>query len=121
MVEKILLFAALGEGAFGLLLTVAPVLVARLLLAIDVSGAAIMVGRLAGIGLITLGVVCWPRGDSRTARNIMLTWSVLAFAILVVIGLRGSAGVLLWPAVVVHGAIAVLLVVAGRSRSLDAA
>jgi hypothetical protein len=42
----------------------------------------------------------------------MLTWSVLAMLYLLRIGIRGvPVGVILWPAVVVHAAIAVLLVV----------
>ena len=38
----------------------------------------------------------------------LLTWSVLAMLYLTIVGLCGSVGILLWPAVVVHG-IAVLL------------
>jgi len=79
------------------------------LLAIDISGTEITVGRVAGACLIALGIGCWPRGDSRRRFYIMLTYSALAACGLVVIGLRGSAGWLLWPAVVVHGVIALLL------------
>ena len=39
----------------------------------------------------------------------MLTWSLLATLCLIVVGLSGSAGLLLWPAVVVHAVIIVLL------------
>ena len=108
--RKLLNFTAVAEGGFGSLLLAAPAIVVRLLFATEVSGIAITVGRLTGISLIALGVACWPSGDSRGALYGMLTWSVLAMVYLIVTGLSGSAGVLLWPAVVVHGAIAALLV-----------
>jgi len=107
--RKLLVLASIGEIAFGLLLLATPPLAARWLFAIDISGSAITLGRLAGICLIVLGIGCWPRGDSRRQVYIMLTYSALAACGLVVIGLRGSAGWLLWPAVVVHGVIALLL------------
>ena len=114
MLRKLLIFTAAAEGGFGLLLVVAPVLIARLLLGTEVSGIAITVGRLVGVGLIALGVGCWPRGDLRIARNVMLTYSTLAMAGLIIVGLRGRVGVLLWPAVVVHAAIAALLLVGAK-------
>ncbi|HEX8797692.1 MAG TPA: hypothetical protein VF772_03725 [Terriglobales bacterium] len=39
----------------------------------------------------------------------LLTWSVLAILYLIIVGLGGPVGILLWPAVVVHAIIAVLL------------
>ena len=107
--RKLLIFMALAEGGFGLLLFAAPPIVGRLLFATEVSGIAITVSRLTGMCLIALAVACRPSGDSRGALYGMLTWSVLAMVYLVVIGLTGSAGILLWPAVVTHGAIALLL------------
>ena len=107
--KKVLILASLGEIAFGLLLSAVPTLVARWLLAIEISGTAVTAGRLAGACLIALGIGCWPRGDSRREFSIMLMWSVLAAVGLVAAGVRWSAGVLLWPAVVVHGTIALLL------------
>jgi hypothetical protein len=108
--KKLLGFTALAEGGFGLLLVVAPAAVGRLLFDADVSGIAITVGRLTGMCLIALAIACWPSGESRSALYGMLTWSVLAMLYLLRIGIRGApVGSLLWPAVVVHGVIAVLL------------
>jgi len=73
----------------------------------DASVTAI--GRLTGMCLVALAIACWPGGDSRNALYGMLTWSMLAMVYLMVIGLTESAGVLLWPALVAHGAIALLL------------
>ncbi len=107
--KKLLILASVGEAAFGLLLFILPSLVARLLLATSVSRGAVTVGRFAGAGLVGLGIICWPRGDARGEFYIMLVWSVVAAASLVVVDLRWSAGVLLWPAVVAHGVISLLL------------
>jgi len=109
MTKKVLILAGLAEGGFGLLLFSAPLLVARLLFATEASGVAIVLGRLTGMCLIALAIACWPTGDSRNALYGMLAWSVLAMVYLIVIGLNGPAGILSWPAVVAHGAIALLL------------
>ena len=114
MLKKLLVFTAFAEGAFGLLLILASALVVRLLIAPEISGFAITVARLTGVGLVALGVGCWPRGELRTERNVMLVWSVLAMVGLIVAGLRGAVGVLLWPAAATHGVIAVLLLRAGH-------
>ena len=114
MLKTLLMFTAVAEGAFGVLLIVAPTLVGRLLLATEISGGAITIARLAGVGLVVLGAGCWPRDDLRRARYVMLTYSVLAMVGLIVVGLVRSAGILLWPAVLVHAVIVVLLLWAGR-------
>src|SRR5271165_3092425 len=100
--KKLLIFAALAEGGFGLLLFAFPPLVSRLLFGAEVSGAGVIVGRLTGMCLIALGVACWPFGDSYAAFYGMLTWSALALLYLIVAGVGGAVGILLWPAVAVH-------------------
>ena len=102
-----LIFAAVGEIATGLALLIVPSLVGRLLLGEELTGIAIPVARVAGIALIGLGVACWP-GPPRIG---MLTYSAVAALYLIYVGLAGgAAGLLLWPAVVVHVILAVLLV-----------
>ena len=60
-----------------------------------------------GIALIALGVACWP---GRTALCGMLTYSVLATLYLGYLGIRGEwVGPLLWPAVVLHAVLTILL------------
>ena len=61
--NKPLAFAALAEVATGLALVVAPWLVAQLLLGTELSGGAVAVGRVAGIGLLSLGCACWPGNE----------------------------------------------------------
>jgi hypothetical protein len=57
--NKPLAFAALAEAATGVALIVVPALVARLLLGAELSGVAVVVGRVAGISLLSLGLACW--------------------------------------------------------------
>jgi len=112
--KKVLVFAALAEGGFGLLLVAYPPIVARALFDSEVEGIGTVLGRMAGACLIALAVACWPIGGSRSAFYGMLTWSVLALLYLLRIGIRGApVGPFLWPAVIVHAVLIVLLVVAG--------
>jgi hypothetical protein len=106
--KKVLLLAAASETATGVALLVVPSLVGRLLLGAGLSGVSIPVARVTGIALIALGVACWP---GRTALCGMLTYSALATAFLTYLGIRGDwVGPLLWPAVVLHAVITILLV-----------
>jgi len=115
---KILLAVTVaGEAAMGLALLAYPPIVIRLLFGAEITGAGILMSRVAGIGLIGLGVACWPNGSARQPLHGMLTYSALAALYLVYVGVRGQGvGVLLWPAVVVH-VILVILLVGARSRA----
>jgi len=118
--SKPLAFAALVEAATGVALIVVPSLVARLLLGTELSGVAVAVGRVAGIGLLSLGFACWPgKEPTRAALGGMATYSLLVTLYLLYLGIRGEwVGPLLWPAVALHAVLALLLVRAwfsGRS------
>jgi hypothetical protein len=108
--KKLLTLAAIGEAATGLALLVVPSLVGRLLFGAEFSGASVVIGRVTGIALIALGVACWPGTDTRQASYGMVTYSVLAMLYLTYIGVRGEwVGLLLWPAVVLHAVLTLLL------------
>ena len=98
-------------GAFSLLRPRGcPSLVGRLLLGAELTDVAIPVGRVPGIAPIALGVTCWP---GRTALCGMLTYNALATLYLAYLGIRGDwVGTLLWPAVVLH---AVMMILLGRA------
>ncbi len=67
--------------------------------------------RVAGMALIGLGVACWPSGSTRQALHGMLTYGALVALYLVYLGVSGErVGLLLWPAVVVHTILVILLV-----------
>jgi len=104
--NKVLVFAAVSETVTGLALLIVPSLVGQLLLGTELTGIAITVARVAGIALIALGVACWPG----TPLVGMLTYSAAATLYLAYVGLAGGlTGILLWPAVVLHLILTVLL------------
>jgi hypothetical protein len=105
--------AAIEVGA-GLALLVAPSVVVLLLLGADVSGAAIPLGRVAGAALLALGVACWlARGDarSRATGGLVTAMSLYNLGAVVVLGAAGiqsqTVGIVLWPAVLLHAAMAI--------------
>ena len=104
---KVLAIAAIAEVATGLALLLVPSPVGRLLLGAELTGVSIPVARVTGIALIALGIACWP---GLTALCGMLTYSVMATAFLAYVAIRGHwVGPLLWPAVVLHAVVAILL------------
>lgn len=108
--NTILTLAALAEAGTGVILLAYPPIVVRLLFDAEIVGAGVIMSRLAGIALIGLGAACWPGTDTRRAFHGMVTYSVLAMLFLIYIGVRGEGvGLLLWPGVVVHAILIVLL------------
>ena len=103
------MLAAVSEGLTGLIALVYPPIVIRLLFASEIAGAGALVTRLTGISLISLGVACWPDRNMLRAFFGMLTYTLLATLYLFYVGVRGEAGILLWPAVAVHVVLSVLL------------
>jgi len=103
--KKVLVLAAVSEAATGVALLVVPSLVGRLLLGEELTDVAIPVARVTGIALIALGVACWP-GPPRVG---MLTYSAAVTLYLAFVGIGGKAGILLWPAVVAHAGLSILL------------
>lgn len=113
--KKILPIAAVAEVATGLALLIVPSLVGRLLLGEELVGVAIAVARVAGIALIGLGIACWP-GPPRIG---MLIYSAAITLYLAYLGFAGLAGILLWPAVVLHVLLTALLTRATDKRQGD--
>ncbi|MGB4913827.1 MAG: hypothetical protein WBO95_17190 [Candidatus Dechloromonas phosphoritropha] len=112
-----LIFAAVGEVATGLALLIVPSLVGQLLLGEELTGNAIPVARVAGIALVGLGIACWPG----TPRAGMLTYSAAVTLYLAYLGFTGgSTGLLLWPAVVLHVVLTVLLARAALGERITA-
>jgi hypothetical protein len=107
MKRLLLTLTAILEAATGLGLIAVPILVVRLLLGAELTGVSIPVARVTGIALLALGVCCWP---GSTALCGILTYSALVTVYLAYLGLVGGfTGILLWPAVVLHGILTVLL------------
>ena len=114
--NKPLAFASLAEAATGVALIVAPSLVGQLLLGMELSGVAVAVGRVAGIGLLSLGIACWPgKEPNRAPLAGMATYGLLVTFYLLYLGIRGGwVGPLLWPAVALHAVLTFLLALSLR-------
>ncbi len=105
--KRVLVLAAVSEVATGVALLIVPSLVGWLLLGEELTGIAIPVARVAGIALIALGVACWP-GPPRGG---MLIYNAAVTLYLAYLGFAGGlSGILLWPAVVLHVILTVLLI-----------
>ncbi len=113
--KRVLVLAAVSEAATGVALIIVPSLVGRLLLGAELVGVTIPVARVAGIALIALGLACWPgseaTGTPTRALRAMLCYSLLITLYFAYLGIGGEwVGSLLWPAVVVHAILTILLV-----------
>jgi hypothetical protein len=105
--KHLLTLAAVVEAATGIALLVLPSPVGQLLLGSELTGVAIPVARVLGIALIALAVACWP---GSTALLAMLTYGGAVTLYLGYGGLTGQfGGILLWPAVIAHAILTVLM------------
>lgn len=109
--SRLVAFAAGVEIATGIALIATPSLVAELLFGTGLSGVAIPVARLAGIGLLSLGLACRPtKQPAPGAELAILVYNALIAVYLLYVGIGGEwVGVLLWPAVALHVTITALL------------
>jgi hypothetical protein len=106
VIKNLLIIVGLGEAATGVALLIAPSFVVRLLLGAEPAGVGIPVARVTGIALIALGVGCW----SGSVWLGMWTYTALATVYLLYLGVGTEwAGRLLWPAVLVHAVLTILL------------
>ena len=118
---KTLTFSAVVEIATAAALIVDPAIVARLLLGADVGGLAVVIGRCFGIALLGLGLACLPRRGGSSGRAGMLIYNGFIAGYLAYLGAAASLrGPLLWPAVVLHAAVALLLALPGEARTASA-
>lgn len=117
---KILAFSSVAEAGTGLALMIDPAIVARLLLGADPTAVGTVIGRCFGIALLSLGLACWPGrrlvGTGAPAFRAMLAYNALIALYLAYLGtVGGLGGLLLWPAVALHAAVALLLAWTGSS------
>lgn len=115
MTPKVLAFSAAAEGVTGLASLLAPMVVVQLLLGADLPGVGPVVVRCFGVALVALGIAVWPR-DTETEPSMQALRGMVFYNVMIA-GLLGYAGAtahvggpLLWPAVVIHAVVAVLLV-----------
>jgi len=111
-IRTLLMLSAALEAATGVALIAAPELVARVLLGAELSGSGVAVARLAGCGLLALGLACWPGKDDVTSQGTraLFVYNLLAGLYLGYLRVDGDfVSFLLWPACAVHTLLALLL------------
>jgi hypothetical protein len=100
------------EAATGVALIAQPASFIQALLRVDISGGGVVIGRVAGLALLALGLACWPVGQGPTLQAIraLFTYNLLAALYLGYLAIGGDfASKLLWPTVALHALIALLL------------
>ena len=111
--RSVLGVAAAIEAVTGFVIILLPHVLIRLLFNAEVVGAGIVIGRVAGIALISLGLGCWMGRQAASggwALAAMLTYNALVTIYLTVVGFGTEfVGVLLWPAAALHAALTALL------------
>ena len=126
--RTLLIVTALVETPIGVMLLVSPALVVAFLLGVSLDApAALIVGRIAGAALLSLGGACWlarDDGPSRAGRGLvaaMLLYNCAAGAVLAnaAVAVR-LVGVLMWPAVALHAVFALWCIACLRSGSANA-
>ncbi len=114
--KKLLLITAIFESLTGILLMIAPTLIASLLLGEEPFGAvALTIAKIAGAALFSLAIACWLSQNNAAAAVVvkaMLFYNIAVAAILLygAIGYKLS-GMGLMPAVLLHGGFAVWCIV----------
>lgn len=124
MSQSILIVTAVLEAATGIALLVAPSVIVELLLGTGLaSPQSLVLGRIAGAALVSIGVACWlarksERSDALTGLVTgMLIYNVAVPVLLIYAAIAvGMRGVALWPASILHVAIAIWCLVCLRSR-----
>ena len=111
--------SAVAEAVTGLVLALAPDLFLTLLFGrVEEWGPRLPAARVAGIALVALGLACRPEASDvsspRPALQAMLVYNGAVAAYFVYLARVGMVGILLWPALAEHAAVAVLLIVGWR-------
>ena len=106
--------AAAIEVGTGLILISFPSLFVRLLLGVELSEPGKIVGRLTGFSLIALVLACWPgaepEGQAAKSLRALFVFSLLVALYLAYLGIGTDfVGPILWPAVVLHSVVAIVL------------
>jgi hypothetical protein len=111
--ERVIAFSAAAEAITGVALVAVPALVGRALLGADLPPLALVIARCFGVALIALALAVWPdrgRATGAPALRALLLYNASIAACLAWQGAHWHiGGMLLWPAVVLHVVVAVLL------------
>ena len=124
MKKSLFVVTAVIEAGAGLALMTWPSAAVMLLLGSSLdTPAGLILGRVAGVALLALGVACWlARRDAESPSAAGLIVAMLLYNSTTVLFLAianigsGLVGIALWPAVALHAAMAVWCIAHVRSR-----
>jgi len=119
-IRTLVVLSAAVEMATGIALMAAPGFISQALLGQNLSGTGIAVARLAGLGLFSLGLACWPGQADVTPREVrgLLVYNLLAALYLGYLRVgAGFVSYLLWPACGFHVLMTMLIAIQSRRRS----
>lgn len=122
--QQVMAVACGLEAATGLGLLVAPSMVTKLVLGGEIADVAITIGNIAGVALISLAIAGWPRAGAtnRAPYAGMFFYNLLVALLLGETAVAGmTGGILLWPIVMAHLGLAVLIPLASIGRRRVAA
>ena len=111
--QTLVLISCSIEAATGLALVAAPNLVATLLLGVGLPSSGEAVARVGGLGLFSLALACWPRGDGDNQQAVpaLLVYNLAVACYLAYLKVGGEfASLLLLPASGLHALLGALLV-----------
>lgn len=121
---RLLRIGGVLETAVGLALLLDPDGGARALLHSSLGGAGIVFGRIAGGGLLSLGISCWcARKTPLSPASLGVSWGFLAYNIVASVTLAragaalASAGFVALGAALLHGALGAAILVALLAQS----
>ena len=112
MIGILVMLSSAIEALTGIALIAVPAVVGRLLLGVELPGSGLAVARVAGFGLLALGVACWPKGNRPADQSVraLFAYNLLAGLFLGYLGAGGDfSGYLLWPAALLHVILALLM------------
>src|SRR4051794_2674325 len=109
--KRLQIVTALVEAGAGLALAGFPSLTASLLLGLPLDSApALIMARIGGAAILTLATICWQNAHSLGSRDLvtaLLFYNATVAAVLTLASLIDELhGILLWPAVTFHLAMA---------------
>jgi len=123
--KSLLIVTAAIEVGTALVLLAAPWILVRLLFGVEISGASVPLGRVAGAALLALSCACWlGKFDalSAAARGLVIAMLLYNVGTAVILGIAGAqlrpAGIALWPAVALHAAMSAWCIAALGRKSL---
>jgi hypothetical protein len=121
MSKLLLIVMALVESITGLGLLIAPSWVVELLLGDGLSSPqSLVLGRIMGSALISIGIACWRTSNGEASQRGALVGSMLIYNVAVPLLLTWAAiadgirGIAIWPACAVHFGLAIWCILGVR-------